>query len=171
MWHRGCNCYFIIIIIFFLSSIRSIERPVTGVTKLNPSIFSKVCNCYFKFLIYMLIPRRSVIAVLRNQDICGCECWLACSEIYRRIVTCLGTRILVTGYCYGVVSYNAIHGLWPFSDIFCLRLSSNIFWLTHQTSLFAAQTPSSEAKSLWEISLNLAYVLFLSYHAGFFNMP
>jgi hypothetical protein len=51
------------------------------------------------------------------------------------------------------------------------HLSSNRFWLVHQSYLVAAETPSNKAGSWREIFLNLADEVSLSYSAGFFNMP
>jgi hypothetical protein len=51
------------------------------------------------------------------------------------------------------------------------HLISNHSWLIHQNSLVAAEIPSSKTGSCWEISLNLADVVSLSYSKGMFNIP
>jgi hypothetical protein len=34
----------------------------------------------------------------------------------------LWSAVTTTGYCYGVVSYEASHSRWPFSDLLCVPI-------------------------------------------------
>jgi hypothetical protein len=59
--------------------------------------------------------------------------------------------------------------------IFCSivrpHLSSNHSWFIYQSSLIAAETPTTEVGSWREMALNLAYVVSLSYSVGILICP
>jgi hypothetical protein len=86
----------------------------------------------------------------------------------------LMTRLLVTSYCCGVVSYKACHALRLFSNLSYVSIWALIIpdSFTRAVWQIPAQIPSSELGETWrELSVNVADEVSLSYYAGIFNMP
>jgi hypothetical protein len=72
----------------------------------------------------------------------------------------MGGCLLVTGYCYGVVPYEASHALPPFSDLLCVSTWELIIHDSSTRALWhiPAEAPSREVgRESWrEIPLNFA---------------
>jgi hypothetical protein len=79
-----------------------------------------------------------------------------------------------TGFCYGVVSYEARQTLWPFFD-----LLSDLIWVplipdssTILSSNYQQRHLVAKQEETWrEMSVNFASQVSLSYSAGVFNVP
>jgi hypothetical protein len=80
---------------------------------------------------------------------------------------------LLTGYSYGVVLYKVSHTLQPFSDL--LRISVWVLIIPDSSTRalwqIPAETPSSKwRETWWEMVVNFADEIFLSYSTGFFTI-
>jgi hypothetical protein len=108
-------------------------------------------------------------AMIRNGHIISAKVYTG----YVRVCNSEFIILLVTSYCYGVVSYKASHALRQFSDLLCFPISVPIILDSSTRALrqIPAETPSTKLGETWREMENFADEISLSYSAVFFVMP